>query len=213
MGSSDNSGVQLRATARDLFVTVVRANPGLTVLAIAGVIWQPLIDTVSAVLTGMLVGSVPGAVSHGYSSPEGRRMMTLLVIVATLFIVRSALMAIAGVPTTMLSRWVDGHIRDRVLAAVFRPVGISHLEDPRYLDELSMAQGLGGGLMTPGGAVVALAQKWVLRLQSVVAAALVAYYLNVLVAVGLLAAGQIGRWVVLNKYMLAPRQTIAVRDT
>ena len=186
-----------------LFTTAARLEPGLTVLGVLAVAWQPALNLVTTVLTGLLVGSVPEAVEHGLSSGAGRRMVVLLLVVAALFVGRSAMLSLSTIPSSLLARAVDGHMRDRILQATFRPVGIGHLEDPDALDELSLARGLGGGAFTPGGAVIGLAQRRAVQLQGLIAVVLVGWYLSWPLAVALFAAGQLARWTMLHKFHLA----------
>ena len=55
------------------------------------------------------------------------------------------------------ARQIDRHLQERVMAAVGRPAGVAHLEDPEILDLIKNAQGVGTEGLRPGSAVTALA--------------------------------------------------------
>ena len=111
----------------------------------------------TTVVTGLLVGSVPGAVAGGPDSPEARRTLTLFLLVCLLAVVGRVLGPLQSALASALARRVDRHLQERVIAAVAHPAGVAHLEDPEILDLIKNAQGVGTEGHRPGDAITALA--------------------------------------------------------
>lgn len=105
------------------------------------------------IVTGRLVETVPQVARDGFASAPGRRMIMLLVLAAALFVASQVIEQAGTLLGLVLGRRLDIHLRERVMRALLRPTGISHLEDPALLDEVSLARGVGPGDFTPGGAV------------------------------------------------------------
>ncbi|HTX45143.1 MAG TPA: ABC transporter ATP-binding protein [Solirubrobacteraceae bacterium] len=90
---------------------------------------------------GHLVGDVPPAARHGLSSHAGHRMFLALGLTGAAY----AGTLLLGPAQSALSSAVKWRLvyrtQDRLIAAVSRPIGIAHLEDPAVLDDLALAQG------------------------------------------------------------------------
>ncbi|HLZ08924.1 MAG TPA: hypothetical protein VKT80_10080, partial [Chloroflexota bacterium] len=142
-------------------LAVLALLPGVsrsrTILLAVSTVATASIPLAVTVITGQLIGLLPDTVGTGLDSPAGRRMLLLLAIAGTLILVVRALgplqLALAGT----FARQVDRHLQERVMAAVGRPRGIGHLEDPNMLDLTRNAQGVGADGLHPGDAVKALA--------------------------------------------------------
>jgi ABC-type multidrug transport system fused ATPase/permease subunit len=140
------------------------------------VVLESALPLAFTIVAGLVVGSVPAAVSGGLDSAAGHHTLSLLaaavlIIVATRLVVpfRVALAAALG-------RRVDRYLQERVIAAVGRPVGIDHLEDPATLDLIADAQGLGTQGIRPGDGVAALASLLPSWLQVVGSAIIIATF-------------------------------------
>lgn len=100
-----------------------------------------VLPNVVLVAAGHLVGDVPAAARDGLSSPAGDRMIGALAVTGLAY----AAVLLLGPMQSALSSVVKWRLiydtQDRLIAAVSRPVGIAHLEDPAVLDDLALAQG------------------------------------------------------------------------
>ncbi len=93
------------------------------------------------IAAGHLVGDIPAAAVGGLHSAAGHRMVAALAITGAAY---AAALLLGPVQTALGSvvKWrLIYHTQDRLMAAVSGPVGIAHLEDPKVLDDLSLAQG------------------------------------------------------------------------
>src|SRR5688572_22682834 len=106
---------------------------------------------------GLLVGSVPVAVQQGPDSAEARHTLTLFLLICLIALVARVLGPFQSSIAASLARRVDRHLQERVIAAVGRPSGVAHLEDPQILDLIKNTQGVGSEGHKPGDAVTALA--------------------------------------------------------
>jgi hypothetical protein len=153
-----------------LLPTVRRGGAGLFALA---VLVSAVLPIAIAVLTGLLVGSIPAAVAGdpaGDGTPDPRAVTYgLLAGVAALVVAQRVLTPVRDALATTLGREVERYLRERVMAAVGRPTGIAHLEHPQILDELRVVRGLGMDTNRPDLAVQGLARvlpAWVQALGS-----------------------------------------------
>jgi ABC-type multidrug transport system fused ATPase/permease subunit len=159
---------------------IARLLPGVSgrlALGVAvGVLLGAGLPVVATVATGALVGAVPAAVAAGPDSPEGRAAFGALLVVGGLFIANRALGALRGALGLALGRRLDEHLRERVMRALNRPIGIAHLEDPAMRDRIERAQDVGGGGWSAGGTVGPLANAASLWLDSVACTLLLARF-------------------------------------
>ena len=131
-----------------------------TWLFATGVVASAVLPVAVAVATGLLVGSIPAAVDGGLGSPAGRTTLGLLAAVAALMVAQRVSGPLTEALARDLGRRVERHLRERLIAAVGRPTGIAHLEDPEVLAQLRIARGLGVDNNRPDLAIEGLA--WVL---------------------------------------------------
>lgn len=129
-----------------------------------------------AVLTGLLVGSIPAAVAAGFDSSAGRYSLNLLAIVAGLVILLRLNMPLQAALATTLGRSLDRYLQERVMAAVGRPAGIAHLEDKDILDRLRIVRELGINQNRPSLAVRGLAFVLPAWLQALGSAAILIWF-------------------------------------
>ena len=137
-----------------LLPTVSRAK---TVLLAVGALASALLPIGVTIAAGLLVGSIPLSVRAGLASPAGHTTLTLLGGAAGLIVAARLLGPFLAALASTLGREVDRYLQERVMAAVSRPTGIAHLEDPAVLDLIQNAQGVGTEAFKPGLAVTALA--------------------------------------------------------
>jgi ABC-type multidrug transport system fused ATPase/permease subunit len=161
-----------------LFRLLPTVSRRLTAALAAMVLVMTGLPLAFVILSGLLVGSVPAAVHGGLSSGAGHHALLLLALAAA-SVVGQRLLAPFGAALAMIfGRRVDRHLQERVMAAVGRPAGIGHLEDPDVLNLVESARGVGAQDFHPGDAVPALASlipSWLQALGS--AAILIGFHL------------------------------------
>jgi ATP-binding cassette subfamily B protein len=168
MGRAGASWNQLRRRITDSRrLLVVRlladASKPLTVGFGIDLLATAILPNVVIVAMGSMVGRIPAAVRDGLGSPSGHSLVVWFVIVAVTFslsMLTSPLHAALASATKVRLTYA---LQSRLIKAVSDPVGISHLEDPAVLDQLTMAQ---GSLMNfwPADAPATLVQVWSYRL-------------------------------------------------
>lgn len=149
----------------------------LTILLALAVLVSAALPIAVTVVSGLLVGSIPAAVRGGLASPAGQRAITFLIAAAVLIVVGRILGPFRSTLAGVFARAVDRHLQERVMAAIARPSGIGHLEDPAILDLVKNAVGVGTEGDHPGDAVRSLATllpAWLQALGS--AAVLLAFH-------------------------------------
>ncbi len=109
------------------------------------------------VVTSDLVGMVPAVVASGLNAASAPMAVQRLLEVGALFIGLQAVTTARDALAASLGRRLDEHMRERVMLAVSRPVGIEHLEDPEIHDEIERAKGVAGTGRTAGDTVGPLA--------------------------------------------------------
>ncbi len=150
---------RLSGSARGVLAIVrllPRLNPRLAAVLAVTILLTAVLPVVAAVLTGLLIGSIPGAVAGGAGSAAMSQTIGLLVAIGILVLADRAVMPISRAAAEALGRELDSQLAERVMAAVGRPEGIAHLEDPETLDEIRIARALGTDLNRAGRAVESL---------------------------------------------------------
>ena len=125
------------------------------------------------IAAGHLVGSIPAAADHGLGSPAGHRLIVALAITGVAY---AAALVLGPVQSSLSSvvKWrLVYRTEDRLIAAVSGPPGIAHLEDPKVLDDLALAQGQLTGQM-PADAPMTLALVVSNRISGLLACAVLA---------------------------------------
>jgi ATP-binding cassette, subfamily B, bacterial len=150
------------------------------------------LSVVFIVASGIVVGSIPDTLARGFSSGPGHRLVTALLTAVGAFVLQQLLAPLADALAEKLGRKVDAAVRGIVMRATLSPVHIGHLEEPAMLDRISLAQGVGLAHVTPGDAVIGLAENAGLYLQMIGGAMVVAIY-NPLLSLWLVAANLFAR--------------------
>ena len=191
--TAPNSARLVRTNTWLVLRLLPQVSLGLTLVLGLLVLVGSAIGTGFMIATGRLVGSVPGSIESGLDSPAGKGMLINLGAVAILFAVQQVMGPLREALTEALGRRTDNAMRVRVMRAVLRPPGLRHLEDPRILDRIRQAQGVGIGHIPPGAAVVGAINNVSSYLRVVVAAVMVAFLFHWWLAAVLVASGLVIR--------------------
>lgn len=161
-------------------VTLIRllpqAHPRYPWFLGVGIIISAVLPIVIAILTGLLIGSIPAAVTGGFDSDAGRHTLTLLTAVSVFVVILRVLMPLQAALATTLGRHLDRYLQERVMAAVGRPTGIAHLEDDDTLDRLRVVRELGINQNRPSLAVTGLTNVLPAWLQALGSAAILIWF-------------------------------------
>ncbi len=93
------------------------------------------------IAAGHVVGAIPAAAAGGLHSAAGRRLIAALAITGAAY---AGALLLGPVQASLASvvKWrLVYHTQQRLMTAVSGPAGIAHLEDPKVLDDLELAQG------------------------------------------------------------------------
>jgi ATP-binding cassette subfamily B protein len=99
-----------------------------------------VLPNVVLIAAGHLIGDIPAA-SRGLSTPAGHHMIAALAVTGVAY---AAALLLGPVQSTLSSvvKWrLVYTTQDRLMQAVCGPAGIGHLENPKTLDDLALAQG------------------------------------------------------------------------
>ena len=132
-------------------------DPGLTLLVGALSIAAGLLPAIFALLTGALVGALPHATGSGIGSAGGHRALAALLAIGALLLGGNLLAAAQRVAASHLAARFTRDMKARALAAMARPTGIAHLEDPALREKLTLVlDGMrwDAGELVTGGVVV-----------------------------------------------------------
>jgi ATP-binding cassette, subfamily B, bacterial len=152
------------------------AAPGLAALVTILVVASGLLPNAFILATGAVVSAVARGAGEGLDSPAGDDLVTALIAVAVLFIAQQSLGPFRGAAAIAWSLKFRARISERVMGAVVTPPGIAHLEDPRTLDDISRAQGVGPGGIGPSDALLGVVMLAELRFAAVVSALILASF-------------------------------------
>jgi ATP-binding cassette subfamily B protein len=107
-----------------LYVVAASARPNVVLIA-----------------AGHLVGDIPAAARSGLSSPAGHRLVEGLAITGAAYAAALLLGPVQSALSSVVKWRLVYRTQDRLIGAVCGPPGIGHLEDPKVLDDLALAQG------------------------------------------------------------------------
>jgi len=156
-------------------VLLWHASRKLSAVAVLFVIAEGVLPVLVLILMGRVTGAIPGAVSFGLSSPQGRRLIAAVALAGAAYALSLMRGPFEEALTATAAARVDVVMQRRLVEAVCAPPGIEHLEDEPVLERLSSARGelLGG---KPEGAPMALVSRLGDRLTGVLACALLATF-------------------------------------
>lgn len=161
---------------RELPQVHLLGTASLTALSVA----LGLQTTALTIANGFVVGSLAGAIGNGFRSPEGRGLVVALTAMAIFFALGQVLPTVQQRLSHWLGQRLDLVLRTRMLEAAAAPSGITHLEDPAFVDALDQAQGM-GAWFTPGVVVEGVSGLLATRVGAVGSVVLVASF-NPLIA-------------------------------
>lgn len=124
---------RLKTLVRDrmaLAVMLGRAGAWRSAAVLASGVASGLLRTLSIIASGLLIGSLPGAIGRGLASPSGHQALLGLGAVVVVSLVSGAVSAVeARLAPGLTARYVLA-LRDSLARVMLAPAGISHLEDP-----------------------------------------------------------------------------------
>jgi ATP-binding cassette subfamily B protein len=138
-------------------IRVVRALAGPGYGAAVRLLWEtsrPLTCAVAAyaaaasvlpnlvlIAAGRLVGDIPASARGGMHSAAGHRLLVALALTGAAYAAALLLGPVQSALSSVVKWRLFYRTQDRLMTAVGHPAGIAHLEDPRVLDDLELAQG------------------------------------------------------------------------
>jgi ATP-binding cassette subfamily B protein len=173
------------------------------------------IPVVVAVAMGVTVGRLPDAIAARSSSAAWRELQVPFLVASLAFVGQQVLEPVQSAIGELLSRRVDGHLHDRLMAAALAPDEIAPLEDPDVLDELGEAtHELEFAFRTPGAAfagLVALLARYVQLAGHLVAIGVVLAWWAALLLLGMTLLFRHGQRGGLRRYARVIRTVATVR--
>jgi hypothetical protein len=155
-----------RASGRQAWGLLWASSRPLAAGVIAWMVAGALVPVAVVVTLGLVVGSIPGTVSHGISSADGHRLIAALILAALIYGLSLIADPVGSALGTAASARITGQLQERLLAAVTGPVGVGHLENTEVLDRLARAEGSLTGFF-PGDAPVTWAGSLAGRISGV----------------------------------------------
>src|ERR1700753_3228982 len=195
-----------RATGRQAWGLLWKSSRRLATGVAAWMVAGAVFPTVVVITLGLVVGAIPGTVSHGIGSASGHRLIAALVLAALVYGLSLIVDPVGNALGTASSARITGQVQERLLTAVAGPVGVGHLEDTDVLDRLSRAEGSLTGFF-PGDAPLTWAGSLSGRISGVIGCLVVAvfqWWLGLLLLI---------MWLVVRRVVLAAvlRQAIDMR--
>lgn len=173
-----------------------RVSAPLTVMLLLSTLMRGVVPIAYTLTSARVVASIPEAIGSGLSSDAGSRLLFALVLMGTIFVLQQSLAPLHGAGAAAFGRKVDLHLQSHTMRSLLSPPGIAHLEDPRLLDQVSVATGVGPGGWSAGSAVGPMTAITGAYLEAILAAVLLARFswtLSVLLFVVLFVVRQILR--------------------
>jgi ABC-type multidrug transport system fused ATPase/permease subunit len=134
-----------------------RLSLAKTVLLLLGTLAVAGLPLAVLVVTGQLVGELPGALAGGPDSPAGHAVLVQLAGTGVLILLIRTIGPLQRTLAYTFAREVDLSFQERVIAAAAAPAGIALLEEPATRDLIYSLQGIGADGPQPGNVLRALA--------------------------------------------------------
>jgi ATP-binding cassette, subfamily B, bacterial len=93
------------------------------------------------IAAGRVVGDIPASARAGLSSAAGHRLLVALALAGAAYAAALLLGPVQSALSSVVKWRLIYRTQDRLMTAVGGPAGIAHLENPKVLDDLDMAQG------------------------------------------------------------------------
>jgi len=165
-------------------------------LAVAGYAFAAsVLPNLVLIAAGRLVGDIPAAARDGLRSPAGHSLIEALTVTGIAYAAALLLGPVQSALSSVVKWRLVYRTEDRLMTAVSEPAGISHLEDPRVLDDLALAQGQLTGQM-PADAPMTLALVVSNRASGLIACAVLASWR------WWLGLGMLALWVIIRRPQL-----------
>jgi ATP-binding cassette, subfamily B, bacterial len=164
-----------RATGRQAWSLLWKSSRPLAAGVIAWMVAGALLPVAVVITLGLVVGSIPGTVTHGISSSDGHRLIAALVLAALVYALSLIADPVGSALGTAASARITSQLQERLLTAVSAPVGVDHLEDTEVLDRLARAEGSLTGFF-PGDAPVTWAGSLAGRISGVIGCLVLAIF-------------------------------------
>ena len=162
-----------RSARRAALGVLVRAFPGWTGLMAGLAVLGGALPSVFALLVGRLVDLLPAAVRGGFSSSDGQRIVTTLVLVGGVLIAQEVVQLLRSLVVTELYRRFDEYLLRRVMATILGVPRLDLFEDPVLAAATDRAVRI--ARYGPGELASGLSTKWLGQAQGLAAAAVAAY--------------------------------------
>ena len=125
---SRSRGGREKTRARlSLLLLIPKVSRPLCAAAVVITIIGGLLPPAFNITTGLLAGSVPAAIGRGFDSPEGTRVVSLLVLTTVIYVLMHMAAPIRDTLGDILMRRVDGMLGTEVMRAAYSTPGIAHL--------------------------------------------------------------------------------------
>lgn len=202
---------------RDVFkgiVTVTRLLPSVSrfhfaVTAVCTVLIA-LLPVVSSIAAAYLLEAAASVLAGGRASPKWDELTTLAVLVAVLFFARALIISISGLSSRLLSRRLDGVLRERTMRAAMSPATVRDLEDEATRLTFESARNLSPLGFTPGVAANNLAIATSARLEPIFFGIALAF-LSIPIALLMFVATVVGHAEMYRLFMTQLRQSFFVK--
>ncbi|MFG1813673.1 ABC transporter ATP-binding protein [Kribbella sp. NPDC049174] len=128
----------------------LRVSPGSTALTMGLAVLGSVLGMAVTLLTGQVVGAVPGVIDDAPGAMSLGRFSWLLAALLTVFIAQSLTPAIHQVASQILNAALVRDIGTGITEPLLRPPRVAHLEDTEVLDMQERAKGKGGFHLAEG---------------------------------------------------------------
>ncbi|MGH7754477.1 MAG: ABC transporter ATP-binding protein, partial [Gemmatimonadales bacterium] len=128
----------------------MRVAPGSTALTMGLAVLGSVLGMAVTLLTGQVVGAVPGVIDDAPGAMSIGGFGWLLVALLAVFVLDSLLPAIHQVATLIMDAALVREIGSGITAPLLRPRRVAHLEDTEVLDMQERAKGKGGFHLAQG---------------------------------------------------------------
>lgn len=140
----------IRAARRRLPLVAWRAAPAATAARVVTGLAAVAASLALSYAGARVIGTVPAAVSQGWSSSAGTDLRWSLAAAALAFVASHALAAVTQTIDVRLRHRVDRSVRQRIMELANGVAGVAHLEDPETLSLFELARGSGPTGIGPG---------------------------------------------------------------
>jgi len=113
----------------------------LAVAVAAYALAASVLPNLMLIAAGRVVGDVPAAARAGMASAAGHRLLVALGVAGAAYAAALLLGPVQSALSSTVKWRLVYRTQGRLMTAVSGPAGIGHLEDPKVLDDLSLAQG------------------------------------------------------------------------